>query len=343
MTIYWIDPLTDDRWLDFVEKHNHSSVFHTRAWLLALHKAYGFVPVTFTTTPPGAPLRNGIVFCRVSSWLTGRRLVCLPFSDHCDPLADGEAEVGQILGELGGVLKEDRLKYIEIRPITPPGNSQISGFQPCRSYILHKLDLREDLEEVKARFHKDCVLRKIRRAEKSGLGYEEGRSASLVEKFYGLQRCTRARLRVPPQPLSWFGTLAESLGGRLKIQIASMQGRPIAAILTLRHKTTLVYKYGCSDERYNQLGGIQMLLWRAIQDAKNDGAQEFDLGRTDIDNAGLLAFKNRWGAVSMPLSYFRISASAKTGFQTRSLERLSPLVPGWIMAQAGKRLYRHFA
>ena len=33
-------------------------------------------------------LANGIVFCRVESRLTGRRLVSLPFSDHCDPLVD---------------------------------------------------------------------------------------------------------------------------------------------------------------------------------------------------------------------------------------------------------------
>ncbi len=39
-----------------------------------------------TTCAPDAPLTDGVVFCEVDSWLTGRRLVSLPFSDHCEPL-----------------------------------------------------------------------------------------------------------------------------------------------------------------------------------------------------------------------------------------------------------------
>jgi hypothetical protein len=29
-----------------------------------------------------------LVFCRVRSWLTGRRSISLPFSDHCEPLVE---------------------------------------------------------------------------------------------------------------------------------------------------------------------------------------------------------------------------------------------------------------
>ena len=41
-------------------------------------------------SPPDEPLENGFLFCRVESWLTGRRLVSLPFSDHCEPLCKGK-------------------------------------------------------------------------------------------------------------------------------------------------------------------------------------------------------------------------------------------------------------
>src|SRR5260370_39896401 len=40
-------------------------------------------------------LESGIVLCRVESWLTGCRLVSLPFSDHCQPI--GEKRDLQIL------------------------------------------------------------------------------------------------------------------------------------------------------------------------------------------------------------------------------------------------------
>src|SRR6476660_7250808 len=81
---YQLDPLQDPRWAEFVDKHHRASVFHTVAWLQALRSAYGYEPVVFTTAPPGVELKNGIVFCRINSWLTGKRLVYLPFSDHCE-------------------------------------------------------------------------------------------------------------------------------------------------------------------------------------------------------------------------------------------------------------------
>src|SRR5215467_14482639 len=85
---YQLDPIKDLRWAALVEKHPHASVFHSVAWLQALRNTYGYEPVVFTTSPPHAELTNAMVFCRIESWLTGRRLVSLPFSDHCEPLCD---------------------------------------------------------------------------------------------------------------------------------------------------------------------------------------------------------------------------------------------------------------
>src|SRR3954466_16366714 len=96
MGVYEINPLTDDRWPDLLERHSQASVFHTRSWLGALKRTYAYEPVAYTTTQPGTSLENGWVFCRIQSWLTGRRLVSLPFSDHCIPLTNTGAELEQI-------------------------------------------------------------------------------------------------------------------------------------------------------------------------------------------------------------------------------------------------------
>ena len=84
-----IEPLQDPRWGKFLERHPRASVFHTPAWLEALRRTYGYVPVAYTTSLPGRELEDGVVLCQVDSWVTGRRLVSLPFSDHCEPLVDG--------------------------------------------------------------------------------------------------------------------------------------------------------------------------------------------------------------------------------------------------------------
>src|SRR5271163_41642 len=115
--VYEIDPLLDPRWSAFVESHPRSSVFHSTNWLRALHAVYGYEPAVITTCPPGARLTNGLVLCRVKSWLTGRRFVSLPFSDHCEALIDGPEDLDAMLLHVKRDLVRRKWPYVEIRPI----------------------------------------------------------------------------------------------------------------------------------------------------------------------------------------------------------------------------------
>src|SRR5262249_26306738 len=149
----------------------------------------------------------------------------------------------------------------------------------------------------------------IRRAEREGLTYQDGRSQALLSHFYDLLVLSRRRQKLAPQPLSWFRNLIALMGDRLCIRVALKEGRPVASILTLRYQKTPVYKYGCADGRYNNLGGMPLLFWRAIQEAKREGLTVLDLGRSDWDNPGLIAFKDRWGAGRTSIAYWRYGNS----------------------------------
>jgi hypothetical protein len=61
-------------------------------------------------------LRDAIVFCRVKSWLTGCRIVSLPFSDHCQPLLEGEESFQPFFSALKVEFEREKWKYVEIRP-----------------------------------------------------------------------------------------------------------------------------------------------------------------------------------------------------------------------------------
>ena len=52
------------------------------------------------------------------------------------------------------------------------------------TYHFHCLDLRPSAERLFQNFHKDCVQRKIRRAERENVKYEDGASEDLLQKFY---------------------------------------------------------------------------------------------------------------------------------------------------------------
>jgi hypothetical protein len=161
---------------------------------------------------------------------------------------------------------------------------------------------------------------------------------------------TRRRHRLPPQPREWFQNLARFLGDALKIRIARKDGCPVAAMLTVRFKDTLVYKYGCADERYNNFGGVPMLFWTAIQEAHAAGLQVFDFGRTDAGQSGLITFKNRWGACQSPLNYLRFAPAGKSThmfdlptsrWKTIATKELLSHFPGPLLPILGRVLYKH--
>jgi len=340
---YEIDPLCDRRWATFVDGHPQSSVFHSMNWLTALRNVYGYDSVAITTCPPGSPLTNGLVFCRIKSWLTGRRLVSLPFSDHCEPLVDKPDELDAMLTQLKQQVNQGEWKYLEIRPVSyePSCHTELSRLV---TYHFHCLDLRPTTEQLFQNFHKDCVQRKIRRAEREKLQYEEGTSGVLLQKFYRLLVMTRRRQYLPPQPLVWFRGLIAAFGTDLKIRVASKDGVAVASILTLSHKKTMIYKYGCSNVAFNNLGGTSLLFWRTIQEAKDRGFEELEMGRSDVDNLGLVAFKERWGASRRSISYWtypQSDASVPSVWKRKLARYVAPMVPDLALEAVGNLFYKH--
>jgi len=157
---------------------------------------------------------------------------------------------------------------------------------------------------------------------------------------------TRRRHGLPAQPRDWFRNVISCVGDKATIRVASKDGRPIAGILTLRYKRVLAYKYACSDRRFSNLGGTQLLLWNAIQEAKRDRLSELDMGRSDWDNSGLVVFKDRWGASRSTLVYLRYPMRhIGSGISEAALGRIGKYVwsrmPGSVLAAAGRLLYKH--
>ena len=345
--VYVLDPLSDPRWDDLLARHPRASVFHSRGWLEALKRTYRYEPIVLTTTERG-PLANGLVLCRVRTWLS-RRLVSLPFSDHCDPFFESPDDLSAVLGFLESEMKKGRWRSFELRPrhLAP------AGLAKGASYCLHALDLARPAQEVFNGFHHSSTQRAIRRAEREGLAYEAGTSEELLSSFYGLLRLTRRRHGLPPQPLAWFRNLVACLpsthfarsGQGVAIHIASKNGLPIAGILTATFKKTIVYKYGGSDAGYHFLGGMPFLFWRAIQEAQAKGIEELDLGRSDLDQAGLVAFKDHLGATRTTLTYYihpeGRTNTAHDGALARAARRVAGRLPDAVLDLTGRLLYKH--
>lgn len=325
-------------------RHPDATAFHQRGWIQALATTYGYRPLVLTTAQVGEPLVDGLVLCEVSSRLTGRRMVSLPFTDHIAPLFSERYGAQPCLDWLRSECELRGWKYVELRPPGPLGDESRT-FTAGAAYCRHELDLRADIPSLFRALHKDCIQRKIRRAEREELSCETGRSKSLLNEFYRLVIITRKRHRLLPQPRAWFRNLMSSMGDAAQIRIARKEDLPIAGMLTLRQGRNLIYKYGCSDARFHHLGAMPFLFWEMIQEGKATGAERLDLGRTDFENEGLMTFKERLGATRKHLTYYRYShltdKRQKTGVGERMARRIFASLPEAVSSWGGKAIYRH--
>ncbi len=273
-------------------------------------------------------------------------MVSLPFSDHCDPLFDEDGALTGQMDLLVGKFQKEGWRYAELRPRrTVPDAPR--WLVPDKRYCFHSLDLSSRIAFLYSSLHKDCIRRKIRRAEKEGLEYREGGSPELLKIFYRLFTKTRRKHGLPPQPFKWFLNLSRILGPSLQVRVAMHAGRPVASIITVIHRKTMIYKYGCSDPELTKFGGTPWLLWRVILEAKSWGLRELDLGRSDWENPGLIVFKDRLGADRTSVTYLRFpkAQGVAEGLTSGKWQWMAGKVfrhtPSPLLTAAGRILYPH--
>src|SRR5262245_35109977 len=91
-----VNPLEDPAWDARVRRFPAASVFHGQAWARALHACYGFAPRYLVGEGEGGA-SSILPLMEVSSWLTGRRGVSLPFTDECAPLGEETGGLAELL------------------------------------------------------------------------------------------------------------------------------------------------------------------------------------------------------------------------------------------------------
>lgn len=341
-------PPEDDRWLDFVAGHSVATPFHHPAWAKLLAETYGYSARLFAITDARAKPIAGFPALAIGGRLRRRRLVSLPFTDHCVPLVAAEGSTDLISDLLTNVRKTlEPASIIEIRAAIAD-----TGVVHQPRGVLHLLRLDPDPDVVFAAFKRSQVQQPIAKAQREGVEVHRAESADeLVSDFYRLHLATRRRLGVPVQPrryfrLFWKRIVDERLGFVL---LARLGKRPIAGGVFLSWNGTVVYKYGASDSEFLRLRPNNLLLWEAIRWSCVNGVRTFDFGRTDFDQTGLRAFKSGWGASEEPLIYSFVghgSSAAERPTSRAGAGLLSPLIrksPLWVCRAIGEVLYRYAA
>lgn len=339
-----ITPLDAKNWGRALALLDESTLFLCQYWLPLLSKAYGYRP-SLLAGETGEGLAGALPMAEVSSRLTGRRGISLPFIDFCDSFLIEEASFRDLYFFCIEVGKKRGWKYFELRG----GTELIGNCEPSLSFYSHTLDLEKSASELFASLE-PAARRAIRKARKDGVTIERSNEASAVEVFYGLQCKTRKRHGLPPQPIRFFRLLHELIiqEGKGQVITAKHSGIPVASAIYLEHGKIVHYKYGASDAKYQRLRGNNLVMWDAIEHYSEKGMKELHMGRNSIRAEGLRKYKLRWGTRESTKHYHRYDL-----VQDKAV-RMVDHVYGWhnsifrwlpnpIVRMAGSLIYRHIA
>jgi Acetyltransferase (GNAT) domain len=337
-----LDPLQEPSWDHVVALHRDACCFHTSAWTKVLHQTYKHRPF-YLQFSCGRRLAALVPLMEVRSPFTGRRGVCLPFSDACEPLIFDPEMVDPARVQVVRLAQERRWKHLEIRG----GKSLPLTLNPFIKFYGHTLDLRSGHKELASRFASP-VRRAIRKAERSDVSAVIVRNRWAIGDFYRLHVQTRRRHGLPPQSMSFFLNIYEHvIKPGLGFTVLAQHGsRSIAAAIFFRFGKNALYKFGASDKRFQEFRANNLVMWQGIQFLARNGAEKLHFGRTECENDGLRRFKLSWGAEEETIGYFRVDPSGRkclaaapstSGFHKKIFCRL-PLA---LNRLAGSMIYPH--
>lgn len=335
-------PITDVRWMEFITNNPQANIFHHPAWSQLLAECYKFYPRLCIVCDPNGNILAGLPVIKIQNWMTGRKWVSLPFTDHCQPLYEDSSVLFRLMDGLLNHAQAQGIRNVEFR-----GEFlHYSNIRQFKQYALHTLRLEDDFAKVSYRIH-TMHQRNAKTAINRGIRVVWGKSTEDIQAFYQLHLESRRRLGVPVQPQKFFHLLGKFLfsSDLGSILFAYKDEKIIAALLLLKYGQTLTYKYGASNKATLNLRPNDLLFWTAIQWGCENGFKLFDMGRTDLDNQGLCRFKKGWGADEKPLNYFTISQTLEQQVPGKILKIAKTIIqrsPTWVCQFTGELFYKYF-
>ncbi|HVB23702.1 MAG TPA: GNAT family N-acetyltransferase [Ktedonobacteraceae bacterium] len=336
-------------WATTLEQQRQNVFYYHSAWLELITNLYGYTVIPLTTTNDAGEVSGYLPLCLMHSPLTGRRLVSLPFSDHCPILAESERDADNLVAQAIELAHQHKARYLELRT---GGNDALAGRGDMIQgdlYVRWVMPLTNNPDTLWSQMRKP-VQHQIKKSRKLGVEIRLAESPEDVLHYYQLHLQTRSKKHgMPTQPQRYFLDAWHAFASHnmMQILLAEHEGHTIAGMVLFAAGKTVRYAYGASDEQYLHLAPNNLLMWTAMTWGCSHGYQELDMGRTANDNEGLMEFKRRWGAIQTPLPYYyypRIDGLAATSERSRKFRLLTACwrkLPLQVAGPLGGHLYRH--
>jgi FemAB-related protein (PEP-CTERM system-associated) len=306
------------KWDAFVLLHPKGTFFHQIGWKRVMEKTYGYFPLYFYAERGGQITGVAPVFL-ISSWVTGRCLMSLPFAVYggiCAADKESEEALLNHLEELAGRLN---VEFLELR--NRDGGVRPGYFANPR-YATFTIPLVSEPGLVYDSFPKD-IRYMIRKGEKAGLRVRRG--FQLLDQFYALMTLNLRRLGTPAFPRSLFENLIHEYRNQVDLTVVYAGDKAIAGGMSFFFRKWMQPYYIGATEESKVLAANNFLWWELIRLGAERGCQTFDFGRSKKES-GNYAFKKKWNPNIESLDY------QVRPFRRKDLPNFSPANPRFQLA-----------
>lgn len=290
----------------------------------------------------------GLPLCLVKSWVLGNRLICVPFAAWCDPLVTSADQLAVLLGAASEIENKTAAKFSELRVRRTAEFAQACGLTRTRRWLHHYVELDRPRQDLWRSLSRTAVRRLVQVAEKAGVAVTREDSAEALGSFHQMLSRSRREKGLPQIPLQFFRAMQLNLAGDGQaLLLARWQGQPCGGVLATKCRATFHLDYAGAASEQVPPGTMQLLYWRALELAQDEGCGEFSFGRTDCLQSGLVAYKRHWGCREEELCEFRTNAEPAADLDrrnhstTRIVRMLIRRLPRPVYQLAGDFIYRH--
>jgi len=310
------DPNEAARIEAFVSSHADATPFHRPAWLKAVARGTGNAAIALIEER-----RDGISaylpLSEIHSPIFGRLLASCGFAVDGGLLARQDSDAARLFAVAEEVAQRRSCSTIELRG---------GGLPQAGRGWLHKTEshcgfvsaLAEDDEaQLKA------IPRKQRAEVRKGLAYEFAIETGSTERdraaHYAVYTESVRNLGTPVFPRSLFDAVLDGFGDDADILTIRHEGTPVASVLSLYRRGTVMPYWGGGTWDARQLRANERMYFELMLHARRRGMTHFDFGRSKT-GSGPYHFKRNWGFEPEPLTYAVWTAA---GEETRDADPTS--------------------
>jgi FemAB-related protein (PEP-CTERM system-associated) len=288
------DPVTAQRWDDFVLACPEATFFHRSSWQQIIRDIFRH-PTYFLYAEQDSGICGVLPLAHVKSRLFGNALVAMPFAVY-GGIAARDTEVANALEmeacQLAAKLGVDHLEFRNV--------SRRHADWPIQDlYVTFRKEIRPEVEE-----NMQDIPRKqramVRKGIKNGLLSTVDRN---TDRFFALYADNVHRHGTPALPKRYFDNLLQVFGDDCEVlTVTDADGRLLSSVLSFYFRDEVLPYYAGDDESARHLAANDFKYWELMRRSCERGIKLFDYGRSKR-GTGSFAFKKNWGFEAQPLHY----------------------------------------